>query len=63
MKRNPLLDKIKISSSDILVMAICFGITILISFVYYNYGSVKTVMNTVVEIKDDGMMVATERSA
>ncbi len=61
MKRNPLLDKIKISSSDILVMAICFGITILISFVYYNYGSVKTVMNTVVEIKDDGMMVATEK--
>lgn len=61
MKEKRLLDKIRISTNDILIMAACLGVTILISFVYYNYGSIKSTFNTVVEIKDDGKMVATEK--
>lgn len=61
MKQKKFLDGIRKKKPEILNVLLCLGLSILISFVYYNYGSVKTVINTAVEIKDDGMMVATEK--
>lgn len=61
MEIKKLLKKFKIDSTDIPIILVCFGLTILISLVYYNYGSIKTSYNVVVDILDDGNMVATEK--
>lgn len=61
MQFKKILEKLKISSADVGTLIVCLGVTVLISMVYYNYGSVNSTYNVVVNIKDDGQMVATEK--